>query len=348
MKNRFNKIMLLAAIVGVFAACTKDETKVVIKAGSAPVLSLSAASVVLTAADADKTSTTASWTAATYGYDAAVTYTFQIDKKGNDFKNATAISVGSSLTKGYTVADLNTAALIFGASPNTAAQFDIRIRADVGETLKDYYLFSNVATLTVTPYLVVIQYPSLYVPGGYQGWAPEKAPKIASVKNDKNYEGYVNLPAAAEFKFTDDPSWNKGIFGDLMGGTTGNLTSPGDNMKVVAAGYYLLKADLTGKKWSATKTTWGIIGTSTPNGWDSDQPMTYDAVNDLWKITLNLKAGEFKFRANAAWDLNLGDDKADTILDYGGANMKIAADGNYTVSLILSTAGNYTFKVVKN
>ncbi len=101
-----------------------------------------------------------------------------------------------------------------------------------------------------------------------------------------------------------------------------------------------------GKKIPTPK--WGIIGTATPNNWDSDQVMTYDEASKLWKITLNLKAGEFKFRANGNWNLNLGDTKGDGVLKRDGDNLQLAADGNYTISLMLNAAGNYTYKLVKN
>jgi CubicO group peptidase (beta-lactamase class C family) len=93
---------------------------------------------------------------------------------------------------------------------------------------------------------------------------------------------------------------------------------------------------------------WGIIGTATPNNWDADQPMTYDEANKTWKITLNLKAGEFKFRANGNWNTNLGDTKGNGVLKGDGDNLKLVADGNYTVTLMLNPAGNYTYKLVKN
>jgi len=96
------------------------------------------------------------------------------------------------------------------------------------------------------------------------------------------------------------------------------------------------------------KTTWGIIGTATPNNWDSDQPMTYDVASEMWKITLNLKAGEFKFRANNSWYINLGDTKGNGVLKGDGDNLKLAVAGNYTVSLTLNAAGSYTYKLVKN
>ncbi|TAD85119.1 MAG: SusF/SusE family outer membrane protein [Bacteroidetes bacterium] len=93
---------------------------------------------------------------------------------------------------------------------------------------------------------------------------------------------------------------------------------------------------------------WGIIGTSTPNNWDADQPMTYDAASKTWKITLNLKAGEFKFRANGTWNINLGDTNGDGALKRDGDNLKLAANGNYTVSLMMNDAGHYTYTLIKN
>jgi retinol-binding protein 3 len=98
----------------------------------------------------------------------------------------------------------------------------------------------------------------------------------------------------------------------------------------------------------ARQSQWGIIGNATPNNWDSDQPMIYNEASKTWKITLDLKAGEFKFRANSNWNINLGDTKSDGVLKLNGNNLKVDANGNYTVSLMLNIAGNYTYKLIKN
>jgi retinol-binding protein 3 len=98
----------------------------------------------------------------------------------------------------------------------------------------------------------------------------------------------------------------------------------------------------------ARQSQWGIIGNATPNNWDSDQPMTYDETSKTWKITLDLKAGEFKFRANSNWNINLGDTNGDGVLKLKGNDLKLDANGNYTVSLMLNVDGNYTYKLIKN
>ncbi len=51
----------------------------------------------------------------------------------------------------------------------------------------------------------------------------------------------------------------------------------------------------------------------------------------MWEITDNFVVGEFKFRANDAWDLNYGDKGADGTLEAGGDNIKLTAAGNYTI-----------------
>jgi len=121
----------------------------------------------------------------------------------------------------------------------------------------------------------------------------------------------------------------------------------GNNIKVTTgAGYYLVKANLNDATYSNTKTDWGLVGSAT-GSWDVDQDMTYDPLADKWTITLNLVAGAIKFRANGAWDINMGDDKADLKLEYGGPDIVVSEAGNYTVTLNLSEA-IYRYTLVKN
>ena len=254
-------------------ACQKDELKAVVQPGAAPTLQASTSTLALQSTDAPKDAVTFSWGAVDYGYPAAVTYTLQFDKKGNGFKAPIEIANASGLKKTFSVADFNTLLINLGLTPGASGQIEARVKSDVNPGVAP--VVSAASTLTGTPYAVVIVYPSLYVPGGYQGWAPDKAPKIVSVKSDKTYEGYVYFPdASTEFKLTDVPNWNGGTYGNKTG-ANGILATPGDNLFATGAGYYLLKADLNANKWSVTKTTWGLIGSATPKGWDNDSPMTY-------------------------------------------------------------------------
>jgi len=189
-------------------------------------------------------------------------------------------------------------------------------------------------------------YPVLYVPGSYQNWDPASAKTLGSTGSNSQYEGYINLPANAQFKFTAGPSWDIN-----WGGSAGVLVHNGDNLTVADAGYYKINADTAALTYSLTKTTWGVIGSATANGWDSDQPMTYDATNDVWTIDIDLVGAatgkEIKFRANSAWDINYGDDGADGKLEANGANIKIPQSGNYRVTMKLGSP-DYTYTIVMN
>lgn len=188
-------------------------------------------------------------------------------------------------------------------------------------------------------------YPKLQVPGSYQNpaWTPgDNTTVLASVNSDEKYEGYLNFPANAEFKFLKGQAW-----GDPdWGGADGVLLPGGANIKATDAGYYKINVDLTALTYTVTKTDWGVIGSATSGGWDSDQNMTYDATTGEWTAVLDLVAGDLKFRANDAWDINYGDDGVNGILEGGGANIAIPEAGTYAISLKLG-APDYTYSIAR-
>ena len=185
-------------------------------------------------------------------------------------------------------------------------------------------------------------FASLYVPGGYQNWTPASAPTLASPAKDGNYSGYVYFNAASEFKLTNQPDWAGTAYGS---GGAGLISSTGGNLSVPTAGYYLINANTVTNAYSATKTTWGVVGAFSGWGGSPDTQLTYS--NGKWTGTLVLAAdSELKFRANSDWGINLGDDGADGVLEGGGANIKLTT-GTYSVVLNLSNAGYYTYSFTK-
>lgn len=188
-------------------------------------------------------------------------------------------------------------------------------------------------------------YPVIYVPGAHQGWDPATAPQLGSVNSDGKYEGYVNFATAPnEFKFTEGPDWSIS-WGDKEGdGILDQLD--GNNIIATEAGYYKINVDLNAKTYTYTKTDWGVIGSATAGGWDSDQNMIYDAATDTWTATLDLTVGEFKFRANDDWGINMGDNGADGSLEQDGANIVVATAGKYVITLKLG-APDYLYTITK-
>lgn len=346
MRTNIKAALLFAVLAFAQTACEKDEVMTIATKGEAPALTVSTSDLVLTNENAAKEAIQFSWSPVNYGYQAVVNYTIQLDKKGNNFAKPAEIAAGASLKKALTTSDIN--ALMINKLKLNAGQLtevEARVVSTLGAQAKEMDLISAVKPMKITPYFVVIVYPSIYVPGSHQGWAPDKAPKLVSIKDDKTYEGYVYFPDASnEFKFTNEPNWTGGDYGSAGVGKLGK----GDNLKIVGAGFYLLKANLNTLTWSSLKTEWGVIGSATKGGWDADENMTYDPKDGLWKADLVLKAGEIKFRANDDWALAYGDGNGDGMPDtLDNNNIKIEAAGTYTITLNLSNAGNFTYTLTK-
>lgn len=324
--------------------CEKDEQQLVLQPGGTITLTPSSTTVTLSNSSSAANPLTLTWTPVNYGVNVPVTYTVQFDKIGNQFQAPAEISAGSSTSISLTTADLNAALLKVGLTGGVPGQVEMRVRAGINRPndQPNQFVFSNGVALNATP-ISTVSY--LYVPGAYQNWAPERAPGLISSQSNGIYEGFIYFPVASEFKFTSLPAWSGTNYG--IGAAADKLSTTGDNLKLAAPGYYLFSVNTTTLTWSVLKTDWSIIGAATPKGWDGDTPMTYDPTTGTWKVDLALKQDEFKFRANNAWSLNLGDTGADGVLDAGGDNIKVPSAGNYTIELNLSKAGTYTYKLTK-
>jgi starch-binding outer membrane protein SusE/F len=342
-------IPVLVSIV-LLASCKKDETRAILSDSPvAPAITnlTEGASIVLKQEDANVPILLV-WTPSDFGYDASVTYTVQMDKQGNDFADPLPLgSISNGDTVTISTNDLNNKLLGMKGDPEdpTPMAVEIRVKASVSTTLDPVY--SAAVKQTITAYYIPIVYPIIHVPGSYQGWNPaDETTVIASLKSNNIYEGYLWIGTDnAEFKYTEGPNWDVNWGDD---GANGSLEKGGANIQTaLPAGYYKLNVDLNDKTHAFLRTEWGLIGSATPGGWDSDQNMTYDEATRTWKITVNLVAGEIKFRANDGWDLNYGDTGANGILDAGGDNIAVTDAGNYTITLDLSKPV-YRFKMVKN
>ncbi len=184
----------------------------------------------------------------------------------------------------------------------------------------------------------------LYVPGGHQGWDPGSAPSLYNRNFDFKYNGFVYFGEDnTEFKFTTERNWDGPAYGD---GGDGTLSSDGGNLVASEAGMYKIDVDLSGSPvYSMVKTEWGLVGDATEGGWDNSTPMTYDPETALWTVTTTLGTGEFKFRANDGWDINLGGDINN--LSFGADNIPVTEEGTYEISLDLSDSKQFKGTIVK-
>ena len=182
-------------------------------------------------------------------------------------------------------------------------------------------------TWTVTP---VGFNPFIYEIGNESSWG-ENHPLYGNGLGQ--YEAVIYLDG--EFKFKPnkenwDGDWEKAS-GNAEAGTL--KTDGGPNIDAVAAGFYYVQVDLKEMTYKLTAIkTIGIIGNG--GDWNTDIPMTYNEVLRCWEARTALAGGEFKFRANNDWAINWGGDFSN--LTQGGANLSVAAAGDYVVRLYLS------------
>lgn len=285
------------------------------------------------------------WDAADYGPQLVITYTLQMDKQGNGFADPVALGVvTNSTTLSIVTSELNNKLLAYLPDPAVPEAIPLEFRMMTGISPNVDPLYSAVIKQTITPYYVPVVYPVLNVPGSYQGWNPgDSTTAITSLKSNDKYEGYLMFPDNTEFKYALG-SWTTNWGDDNADGT---LEPGGANILCPVGGYYKLNVDLIALTHSFVSTAWGVIGSATPGGWDNDTDMVWDEATKTWNVTMDLVVGEFKFRANDAWDINYGDNAGNGTLQQDGSNIPIAAAGNYTITLDLSKT-IYKYKVKAN
>ncbi len=256
-------------------------------------------------------------------------------------------------------------------APNTGLVY-FRVRAfagtDGGNGLSEMSAVKSITLILPEGESGVIELPKIFVVGSFLAasgygadWTPENGvPLAASADGKTDYEGFVYINVdSPEFKFLPSNEGWDGDYGDT-GENNGDYSGTIEQEEEVnagtpdgKAGYFLVKVNTGELKYSLTETSWGVIGNATPTGWDSDTDMIYDADSKTWSLTLDLTKQEapdngIKFRANDDWALNIGDTDADGTMEFGGDNMGIPEDGNYTIVLDLSNPRIYTYSITKN
>jgi len=256
-------------------------------------------------------------------------------------------------------------------APNSGLVY-FRVRAfagtDGGNGLSEMSAIKSITVILPEGESGVIELPKIFVVGSFLAasgygadWTPANGvPLAASADGKTDYEGFVYINVdSAEFKFLPSNEGWDGDYGDT-GENNGDYSGTIEQEDEVNAGtpdgksgYFLVKVNTGELKYSLSKTSWGVIGNATPTGWDSDTDMIYDAESKTWSVTLDLTKQEapdngIKFRANDDWALNIGDSGADGTMEFGGDNMGISEDGNYTIVLDLSNPRIYTYSITKN
>lgn len=201
-----------------------------------------------------------------------------------------------------------------------------------------------IVTLDMNNLTYTVGKPVLYMAGDANGWD-----QIDVLNGDDgvHFTGYMYLNQNG-FKFCTQPNWDGTNYG-------ADFNTAGDAANITmteAAGYYKVDVDLSAKTYTLIPiTTIGIIGSASPNGWDSDVDMTYVPYNaetkelGYWEAKdITLASGEIKFRANDDWAINWGGDT--NALTQGGDNISVEA-GTYDIKLYAWANGYAKCELIK-
>lgn len=105
---------------------------------------------------------------------------------------------------------------------------------------------------------------------------------------------------------------------------------------------FTVNIDAVNNTINGTLSDWGLVGSSTVNGWDGPDMEMYETATNQFALYADLTAGEIKFRFNENWGNNLGDNDTDGSLEPDGANIPVSNSGTYFITLDLD---NFTYTV---
>lgn len=350
MKKIIKSVLIVFSALALSCSPEDVQDRPVIEGVDSPILSApeSGNSYVLEPQNMTQQAERFVWSKANYNGDVAISYSLEIDVEGGDFSSPQLLGgTTGALQLSVSQETLNSACLSLGATPYTPANFDVRV---VSSASGFDLMGSNKVTITVTTFTTDL--PKLAVPGNHQGWSPGTAPRIAaSGFGQTDYEGYVWLDG--EFKFVAPNGsgvfeWGNTDWGD-NGDFTGILAVTGESNCSAVTGYYRVRANTNTLTYSTSPVSWGIIGSATPTGWDSDTDLIYNPTTKKLEIaSIALVPGAFKFRGNNAWSngFDLGTVNADGYLVDGGDLTFSGPAGNYKVILDLSNPRRYTYELI--
>ncbi|MFY7741467.1 MAG: SusE domain-containing protein [Flavobacterium sp.] len=348
MKNTVKFLFAFLAFAGLSSCEDEDNFRYLEPNGAFQILTPDAGTAITLDPNLQNNpSITLTWRAADFGSPTEVEYNVEFAKTGTEFESPViaATTTGTNVT--WNVLEFNNAVVGAGLTPFSEGGLEIRVKATVGTT-SSLPVYSNTITILVTPFSTDL--PQLAVPGNHQGWNPPTAPRLASSAfGETDYEGYVWLDGGYKFVGPDASgayNWGNTDWGD-DGSFSGILAETGESDCTNSAGYYRVRANTTTLEYTTDATVWGIVGfatTGNDSGWNQSIPLTYNQESKKWEGIVTLSAGEFKFRANNAWTINLGGDPAS--MSYDGSNLSVNAAGSYLVKLDLSTPRQYTYELV--
>ena len=363
MKNNIFKHLFLALTLVLGLTSCEDRDIVTIDTVSAPMtMDLSTNSLVLDKNFPANPALTVTWTPAKLTVPVELKYKLEISSTEAFAEPITLITKDKSETfASFTTQEMNEAAKKIGLVPYEAQNMYFRVISFLG--VDDMMQQSEATSLLITPYLAspTYDYEDLYLVGdataaGWDNLATNfnLLPLLKTAEVGKyTFTGLFKVGGFKMIKVKG--SWDAQFGSGAAEGTLSTDGGSGD-IKILTEGYYKLTVDTGALTYSIepvtvsspTYTSISIIG-SVNGDWNTDTELTQSTFDPhMWsKAAVSLNGGEFKFRANNAWDTSWGTNAQyfGTAVE-GGANIPLAAEWTYDVYFNDAT-GNYTLIPIK-
>lgn len=308
-------ILILSLATALFAGCA-DENLMELDKGDNPLeIAVSQEETTLDAATPDGEAFKLTWSSGSnHGTNAAISYTLQIDRQGNQFAGGLTLEMGrEAYEKSYRHEELNNLLInTFGGVPDQSLSLEARVTATVtAEGVEP--ATSEPVSFTIIPHKPITA--TIYMIGDAtpNGWNADEATELRKVPGKPRTFTWNGSLKSGVFKFITTlgqfaPSYNKGVEeGTLY--LRESFEDPYDEpFTVTEAGNYTITVNL------ATLTITMVKGegpayselwfVGNPTGW-SFQPMTVDPLDPyLFHYNADLSAGgEFKIgTAAGSWD----------------------------------------------
>jgi len=298
-----------------------------------------------------------SWQPAKYGKKTEITYNIEVGLRGGDKKVKVASHKGEEMTVEAKYSDINGAVLYDLSVPaNQKTEVLYYVSAQIGEYATIYSEPVAVNTVVTT---AEKEYKKMYVVGSYctSNWDHSLSQFLFDFGGeDKNYSGVINFNvndndiATNEFKITSG-GWGKDEHSMAEGGE-----KEAAELKLVNGGGANINAYQTYNFYHFTLTKdaeapvlaknlgFNQIGVIGANGdWNNDIVMNFNASKQVFYADVEFTgATEFKFRVDAAWDINWG--VTDGAVVSGGGNIPATA-GTYRVYLNINNLDEITYEL---
>ena len=337
-------IVMLAAAVGMTAACQKEEF-VTFNPEDVVAPVLHAVEDIVVTVDNKSEAVTFTWDAADFGVKTQVYYSLDMAKGG---KTVNLFSGVSGTSMNVSLDNINNKAFNDLEIPSGEAgdvTFTLGAKLNVGETF-----YAAPVAAKVTPTAAEKVYPNVWVIGNYCGWAHDASLYLWNFAEDGDvFMGVVDFGAGDEktggFKITPEGNWNAEFGGtgtaDVDPASIPVVTSGGSDIKnFTTMRFYHFSLSTTAltlsKNYAFNQV--GIIGLN--GDWENDIVMEYSKNKQRFYADIDVAAAtEMKFRMDADWAVNFGGDiKA---LSNGGDNIPVEP-GQYRVYLDMNNLSAIT------